>query len=142
MLLSNYEYSVDEKGRLAIPAKFRPELGARLVLTRGFDGCLVAYPLDEWQRFTEKLSALSPLQSDERVVVRTTLAYAYELELDRQGRILIPADLRDYADISDGVVFAGMYSRVEIWSKEHWLEQEALMRERAGEIADRVRLPG
>ena len=120
MLLGEYEHSVDLKGRIAVPAKFRPQLEAGLVVTRGFERCLQGYPLDAWRVLADRISSLSLGNADARRLRRHLFASAFDAELDKQGRILLPAPLRSYAGIGDGAVVAGMNTYFEIWSTQDW----------------------
>lgn len=117
MLKGEYEYTLDDRGRLVMPPRFRGPMGERFVATRGFDGCVVLYPLLEWQRVEAKLAA-EPLEN--RRLVRYLLGSAVECELDRQGRFLLPQPLRDHAAIQRDAVVVGLVNKVEVWSKERW----------------------
>jgi MraZ protein len=120
MFMGEYQHTVDPKGRLIVPAKFRESLGEKFVATKGMDNCLFVYPMDEWKILEQKLKALPFTKADARAFVRFFFSGATECELDKQGRILIPANLRDYASLDKDVVVIGVSSRVEIWSKERW----------------------
>ena len=122
MFMGEYNHTIDAKGRLIIPSKFREVLGEEFVITKGLDGCLFVYDNQEWNAFEEKLKALPLNKKDNRQFVRFFLAGAAEVEVDKQGRILLPANLREYAGIDKEVVSVGVFSRVEIWSKERYLE--------------------
>ncbi|MBE3592835.1 MAG: division/cell wall cluster transcriptional repressor MraZ [Thermoanaerobacter sp.] len=122
MLMGQYEHTIDSKGRVIIPAKFREELRDRFVLTKGLDNCLFVYSLDEWKNIEAKLKTLPLTKKDARAFTRFFLAGAVECEIDKQGRILIPANLREHAKIEKDVIFIGVSTRVEIWSKEVWEE--------------------
>ncbi len=136
MLLGEYEHSVDTKGRVAVPAKFRPQVESGLVVTRGFEQCLFVYPMEEWQRLSERVSALSMGQAEARQLRRLLFASAFDTELDKQGRILLPAALREYASIGESAVVAGMNTYFEIWSKEAWAAEQAGLAEDAETIAE------
>ena len=120
MFMGEYNHTIDAKGRLIIPAKFREPLGEEFVLTRGLDGCLYIYPMDEWEAFEEKLRALPLTNKDARAFSRFFVAGATTCELDKQGRILVPQTLREFAGLEKDVILAGNLSRVEVWSKEIW----------------------
>ena len=122
MLMGEYNHTIDAKGRLIIPAKFRETLGEEFILTRGLDGCLSIYPMDEWKSFEEKLKALPLTDKNARAFLRFFVAGATSCELDRQGRILVPSTLREFAGLEKEVVLTGSLTRIEIWSKEKWLE--------------------
>ena len=118
--MGEYQHTLDAKGRLIIPAKFREELGTGSVMTRGLDNCLFLFPAEEWRLLEEKLKTLPLTKSDARQFVRFLFSGATECELDKQGRINVPQNLRDYARIEKDAVVIGVSSRVEIWSKEKW----------------------
>ncbi|MCQ2510182.1 MAG: division/cell wall cluster transcriptional repressor MraZ [Lachnospiraceae bacterium] len=122
MFMGEYSHSIDAKGRLIIPAKFRDELGENFVMTKGLDGCLYIYPSSEWKLFQEKLSTLPLTNKNARTLVRFFVSGASDCELDKQGRILIPATQREFAGITKDVVLAGSINRIEVWSKEKWSE--------------------
>ncbi len=120
MFMGEYNHTIDAKGRLIVPSKFREQLGNVFVVTKGLDGCLFVYPHEEWQNI-EKSFREKPLTSmDARKFTRFFFAGAAECEVDKQGRILLPANLREYADIEKDIVSIGALNRVEIWSKERW----------------------
>ncbi|HZK25290.1 MAG TPA: division/cell wall cluster transcriptional repressor MraZ [Oscillospiraceae bacterium] len=120
MFMGEYQHTVDGKGRLIMPAKFREELGDSFVLTRGLDNCLFVYPLQEWTALEQKLKNLPFTRSDARAFTRFFFSGAAECELDKQGRVLIPTNLRNHAKLQKDVVVIGVSSRVEIWSQEVW----------------------
>ncbi|MDO4616324.1 MAG: division/cell wall cluster transcriptional repressor MraZ [Lachnospiraceae bacterium] len=122
MFMGEYSHSVDAKGRLIIPVRFRDELGDNFVITKGLDGCLYIYPSSEWMLFQEKLRKLPLTNKNARTLVRFFVSGAAECELDKQGRILIPATQREFAGITKDVVLAGSIDRIEVWSKERWSE--------------------
>ncbi len=120
MFMGEYNHTIDTKGRLIIPSKFREALGDTFVVTKGLDGCLFVYDNEEWSAFEEKLKALPITNKEARQFVRFFLAGATEVEVDKQGRILVPNILREFAQISKDVVLIGVASRIEIWSKERF----------------------
>ena len=120
VFMSQYNHTIDTKGRVIIPAKFREKLGDSFVITKGLDGCLYGYAEAEWKNFEEKLGTLPITNKDSRQFTRFFLAGAAECELDKQGRILIPAVLREFAGLEKDVVLVGVASKIEIWSKERW----------------------
>ena len=122
MFMGEYNHTIDAKGRLIIPSRFRELLGEEFVLTRGLDGCLSIYPMDEWAAFEEKLRALPLTNKNARTFSRFFVAGATSCELDKQGRILVPATLREFAGLEKDVVLTGNIHRIEIWSKEKWNE--------------------
>lgn len=122
MFMGEYQHTVDQKGRLIIPSKFRETLGERFVVTKGLDRCLFVYSPEEWSNLEQRLKALPLANKDARAFVRFFFAGATECEIDKQGRILLPANLREYASLNKDVVLVGVLTRVEIWSKEIWDE--------------------
>lgn len=120
MFMGEYNHTIDTKGRLIIPSKFREALGDTFVVTKGLDGCLFVYDNEEWSAFEEKLKTLPITNKEARQFVRFFLAGAAEVEVDKQGRILVPNILREFAQISKDVVLIGVASRIEIWSKERF----------------------
>ena len=118
--MGEYNHTIDAKGRLIIPSKFRDTLGDEFVVTKGLDGCLFVYDNAEWAAFEEKLNSLPLTSKDARKFVRFFLAGAVQAEVDKQGRILLPASLRKYAELEKDVVLAGVGKRIEIWNKEKW----------------------
>ena len=122
MFMGEYNHTIDAKGRLIIPPKFREILGDAFVVTKGLDGCLFVYDNEEWKRFEEKLRSLPITNKEARQFVRFFLAGATEAEVDKQGRILIPNVLREFAEITKDVVLVGVGSRIEIWSRERFEE--------------------
>lgn len=120
MLIGQYEHTIDSKKRLALPAKFRGELGEKVVITPGVDNCLVIFTEKQWQVESEKLSRLPIGQAEARSYSRVMLAGAMESALDKLGRILIPDYLKKYAGLNKDVVICGLSNRVEIWDREAW----------------------
>ena len=120
MFLGEYQHSLDSKGRIIVPSKFREELGARFIATKGLDNCLFLYPMEEWKIIEEKLRALPFTRADVRSFARFFFSGAAELEIDRQGRILLPPNLREYAGIEKDLTIIGVGARVEIWANEKW----------------------
>ncbi|RIK46389.1 MAG: cell division/cell wall cluster transcriptional repressor MraZ [Chloroflexi bacterium] len=138
MFLGRYTHSVDEKGRLAVPARFRDELAAGLVVTRGFDGCLLVYPAASWLPLAEKVSALSIGDPDARLLRRMLFANAVDVQLDKQGRVLVPAELRAQAGIEREAIVVGMHTFIEVWSPEGWAAQDAAVERDGAAIAERL----
>lgn len=125
MFMGEYNHSIDTKGRLIIPSKFRDGLGKEFVVTKGLDGCLFVYPNEAWREFEEKLRTLPLMNKSARQFSRFFVAGAAMCELDKQGRILLPATLREFAGLDKDVVLTGNLDRVEIWSKEKWIENSS-----------------
>jgi MraZ protein len=122
MFLGEYDHNMDDKGRLAIPARFREELGEGVVVTRGFDRCLMGFPRTMWEKLSQQVSGLSLGQGDARNLRRLLFSGAADIQLDRQGRILIPQNLREYAALGEQVIVAGLNTHFEIWARERWHE--------------------
>lgn len=122
MFMGEYSHTVDAKGRLIVPSKFREQLGDEFVVTKGLDGCLFVYPNEEWKSIEEKFRSLPLTIKDARDFSRFFFAGAAACEVDKQGRILLPAVLRNFAAIQKDVVSVGVLNRVEIWSKERWTD--------------------
>lgn len=120
MFMGEYNHTIDAKGRLIVPSKFRETLGDTFVVTKGLDGCLFVYDNKEWGIFEEKLKSLPITNKEARQFVRFFLAGAAEVEVDKQGRILVPNVLREFAELNKDVVLIGVASRIEIWSKERF----------------------
>ena len=122
MFMGEYNHSIDEKGRLIIPSRFRYELGENFVLTKGLDGCLCIYPKTDWDDLMEKLHSLPLTNRNARKITRFLVSGAVACELDKQGRILVPASLRSHAGITKDVVLTGNLDRIEVWDKARWDE--------------------
>ena len=120
MLLGEYSHNLDAKGRVSVPAKFREDLGHTFIVTKGLDNCLFAYSKEEWKTFEEKLKNLPLTNINARNFIRFFFSGATECEIDKQGRINIPQNLREYASLSKDVYIIGVSTRVEIWDKEKW----------------------
>ena len=135
MFLGEYEYRLDQKGRVAIPPKSRGDFQDGIVVTRGYDNCIVAYTAATWGRLAEEYASLPGTDQGARRVNRLVFSSAFRLNLDRLGRVGLPTSLRDYAQIDDEVVVAGVGRHLEIWSKELWVRERELMEEQASEIA-------
>lgn len=120
MLMGEHTHTVDAKGRVILPAEFRDEIGERFVITRGLETCLWVFAEPEWDKLSRKLASLPVSRKEVRDVTRFFMAGARLLECDRQGRFLIPANLRDYARLGKDAVLSGMINRVELWSKAEW----------------------
>lgn len=134
--MGEYDHSLDPKGRLIIPSKFRGALGERFVITRSLDNCLCIYDMEDWEKFVSRLSELPYNARKQRQLVRFFLAGAAEVEPDKQGRVLIPANLRKAVGIDRDVVLVGMNSRIEIWSREAW--NENMNSDEMSEIAEEM----
>jgi len=138
VFLGEFEHALDDRGRIAVPAKFRGELHEGLVLTRGIERCLFAWPMDEWKSITDKLGQLSVMQADARRIYRFLFSSATDCSLDRLGRVLVPGFLREYAELRDSVMIVGLMNRIEIWSRGNWLLERDQAEQRSAEIAEHL----
>ena len=138
MFIGEFNHSLDQKGRLAIPSKFRRELLRGAVVTRGLDNCLFIYTKKEWTKLAEKLSALPLGQKDSRAFARLMLAGAMDVQIDSQGRVVLPEYLRTFAGIGKKVVVAGLYSRIEIWDEAKWHTYKSVTEKDSESIAERM----
>jgi MraZ protein len=142
MFIGEYSYTIDQKKRVAIPARFRKTLGKRAVITRGLDNCLVVYPVPEWQRLAKKLEGLPSGQIDARGFARIMLSGAVDVGLDKLGRILIPDYLKDYAHLKKNVMVLGLSNRIEIWDDEQWKGYKEKTEKEIGDMASRLQQLG
>ena len=139
MLLGEHEHTIDEKNRLTLPARFREELGAGVVVTRGLDECLNVFAREEWERVVGgQLDALDPFSREAREMERYYYSGAVEAEIDRQGRVMIPAPLSTYAKLGREVVVAGVRNRLEVWDREAWRKQRDEFEGSAEHVAERL----
>jgi MraZ protein len=138
MFIGEYHHTLDEKGRMSVPVKFRVDLAQGAVVTRGLDRSLFLYPKSEWQTLAEKLASLPFGQADTRAFARLMLAGAMEVEVDKSGRVLLPEYLRSYAGLSKDVVVAGLFNRLEIWDEATWKEYSAKTESEGNAIAERL----
>jgi MraZ protein len=138
MLLGEYSHTIDTKGRIAIPAKFRSHLVGGAIITRGLDSCLFAFDTREWEKLVEKITTLPLAQANSRAFTRLMLAGAHDVELDVQGRVLIPDYLRKYAGLKKQAIVTGLHSRIEIWDREEWEKYKEKTESESDEIAERL----
>ncbi len=138
MFIGEYNHNLDEKGRLAIPVKFRDDLKKGAVVTKGLDGCLFLYTMNEWKILAEKLSRLPISQSGTRAFARLMLAGAMDVQIDKQGRIVIPDYLRKYAGMKKKIVVSGLYSRLEIWDENSWEKYKKRTEKESEDIAEKL----
>lgn len=138
MFLGEYQHSIDEKGRIIMPARFRDQLGERFIITRGLDGCLFVYPMQEWEKLAGGVQNLPLARKDARIFSRMLFSGAAECECDKQGRISIPASLREYAAIQRDVVTIGVSSRIEIWAQDKWQAINQAGSEKYEELAEKL----
>ena len=136
MFMGEFQHSIDAKGRLIIPAKFREKLGENFVVTRGLDGCLFGYPQDEWEKLEVKLNEMPLAKKDARLFVRFFYSAATECELDKQGHINIPQSLRQHANLEKSCVIVGVSNRIEIWDETRWQAFTDAAEEYFDEIAE------
>ncbi len=136
--VGEYLHSVDNKGRMALPAKFRDLLGPRFFIARGLDKCLFVYPSEEWAQVVQKIKEMPLNQGDSRAYARYFLSGATEVEPDKQGRIVLPANLREYAGLTKDVYVLGVGSRAEVWDKSEWDELKAEIGKSFSKIAESV----
>ena len=122
MFIGEYNHTIDTKSRIIIPSKIRESLGPSFIMTKGLDYCLFVYPQEEWRIFEEKLKKLPLTQKDARAFVRFFFAGAVECEVDKQGRVLIPLNLREHAKLKNDAVIIGVSNRLEVWDKKNWEE--------------------
>lgn len=136
MLMGEFQHNIDAKGRIIIPAKLREDLGAKFVITRGLDGCVFGYPLENWEKIQEKLKQLPLAKKEARAFTRFFYSAAAEAEIDKQGRINIPSTLVDYANLDKECLVLGVSDRIEIWSKTKWESVSSEIEESFEEIAE------
>lgn len=138
MLIGEYTHTIDDKNRISLPAKFRTELGKKIVVTQGLDNCLWIFKMPEWKKIEEKLNQSSIGQADNRSFNRIMFGSAVEAEVDSIGRILIPDFLRDKASLKNKCVVIGVSSRVEIWNEKAWLEYKKVVEKQADTLAEKL----
>ncbi|WP_110932166.1 division/cell wall cluster transcriptional repressor MraZ [Paenibacillus bouchesdurhonensis] len=138
MFMGEFQHSIDDKGRIIIPAKFRDLLGASFVVTRGLDQCLFVYPMEEWAVLEQKLKALPLMKSDARAFTRFFFSGATECEWDKQGRVNLPGNLRQYAKLEKDCVVLGVSNRVEIWSRNTWEQYFQQSEDTFNDIAEKL----
>lgn len=138
MFIGEYQHSVDGKGRLAIPVKFRRELQKGAVVTKGFDHCLFVFTASEFRKLAERLAAAPISKSDARAFSRFMFAGAMEVKTDRQGRVLLPDYLRKYANVGEEVIVTGLMNRIEIWDSRAWEKYRSKMEKDSDRIAERM----
>ncbi len=136
MFFGEFEYKIDEKGRVPVPPRFRRELKEGVVLTPGIEKCITAYPLSEWKKLAATLTTGSVTRSKLRRLNRATFATAFSLNIDGQGRIALPIPLRQSAGIEDEVIIAGANNYLELWNKEQWEEEKAISQEQTWQIIE------
>ena len=138
MFIGEYSHSIDDKGRLSLPVKFRGKLASGCVVTRGLDHCLWVYSLEEWEKLAQSIAALPITSKNARSFGRLMLAGAMDLNIDSAGRINLPKYLLDYAVVKNKVVVTGMFNRLEIWPEDGWKEFKKGMEDNSEEIAEKI----
>src|SRR5262245_22329318 len=138
MLLGEHQHALDEKNRLTLPARLREQLGERLVVTHGLDGCLYLYAAAEWQKLAERVGSLDPLSQEARMMQRVFFASAADVGLDKQGRFVIPTNLLESAGIGREVTVTGIYGHLEIGDRATWREQRQTVEGSAEDVAERL----
>jgi MraZ protein len=138
MLLGEHDHTLDDKNRLTLPAKLREDLGDGVVVTRGMDGCLYAYAAEDWQALAERIQALDPLSRESRVMQRHFFSSAVRADLDKQGRMVLPASLLEVAGIHREVTVAGVYDHLEIWDRAKWRVHRHEVEGSAEDVAERL----
>lgn len=138
MFMGEYQHNLDVKGRVIVPAKFRAGLGEKFVITRGLDKCLFAYPMDEWANLEKKLKNLPLTKKDARAFTRFFFSGAIECEIDKQGRVNLPQNLRTYSQLDKECVVIGVSNRIELWSKDLWEDYFIASEESFSEIAENL----
>lgn len=138
MFIGEYTHSLDTKGRVALPVKFRAKLGDGAIIARGLDRCLFVFTKESWEKLTAKIASMSFMKSDSRAFARLMLAGASEVEFDNQGRILIPEYLRAYAGLKKQAIFAGLYDRIEIWDEASWQSYKSKTEASSDDIAEKL----
>ncbi|MBM5790030.1 division/cell wall cluster transcriptional repressor MraZ [Candidatus Parcubacteria bacterium] len=138
MFIGEYKHALDDKGRIAIPTKFRKQLAKGAVVTRGLDTSLFLFPKEEWDKLAERLANLPLGQSNSRAFARLMLAGAMDVALDKQGRAVLPEYLREYAGMKKNIVLAGLYNRLEIWDEQKWAAYKKKVESDADSVAEKL----
>ncbi|MBQ9827656.1 MAG: division/cell wall cluster transcriptional repressor MraZ [Lachnospiraceae bacterium] len=138
MFIGEYNHTIDAKGRMIIPQKFREGLGESFFMSKGLDGCLVLYPEDQWIKFVDKLNNLSDIRKDNRDLKRFFLSGASDCEIDKQGRVLITPTLREYAGLKKDIVITGASTRIEVWNRNKWDDISNIDVDDMDDIAERL----
>lgn len=138
MFIGEYQHTIDDKGRMAIPSKMRRDIGSGAVITRGIDNCLWLFPKKQWQELAEKLASLPITDTNSRAFSRLMLAGAMEVEFDSQGRALLPAYLKSYAGLKKNAIVAGLFNRLEIWNADKWSEYKNKIEKATDQIAQHM----
>jgi MraZ protein len=142
LFLGEFEHAIDDRSRLAIPARFRPALDDGLVITRGLDRCLVIYDSDSWRTMAERVRTLNPWQGDARRMQRHFFSGAVPAQPDKLGRVVIPQFLRTYAQLDGDVVVVGLFDRIEVWARGEWQRERSQAERDSAELAEHLAAPG
>jgi MraZ protein len=138
LFLGEFEHSIDDKSRLAVPARFRPTLQEGLVITRGLDRCLVIWDVDSWRAQAERVRSLNPWQADARRLQRHFFSGAVQTQPDKLGRVVIPQFLRDYAQLDTDVVVVGLADRIEVWARGEWQRERSEAESSSATLAEHL----
>lgn len=138
MLIGEYRHNIDPKKRIALPAKFRREIGDQAVISKGQEKCLYVYPLKEWEQVAENLSKLPMGLAQNRAAVRLILAEARDVEIDALGRVLIPENLKEYAELNEEAIIIGVYKRLEIWNPKNWEQYKEKLEQEANNLTEKM----
>lgn len=138
MFIGEYSHAVDDKKRVTLPAKFKTELGKKVVVTRGLDNCLFLFPHKTWEAISKEMAKLGMMQADTRGFSRFMFSGAAEIEVDSMGRILVPDYLKDFAGIKSSVVFAGVHDRIELWNDKRWTDYKKRIETDADAMAEKL----
>ena len=136
MFIGEYQHNLDSKGRLAIPSKFRAKLAKGAVVTKGLDNCLFLYTKEEWEKLASKLASLPISKANTRAFARLMLAGAMDVQLDKQGRVVLPEYLRKFAKMNKKTIVAGLYNRLELWDEDQWNKYKQGTEKQSGDIAE------
>jgi MraZ protein len=138
MFIGEYSATIDDKGRIAIPVKFRSQLKSKVVITKGLDNSLFLLTVDEWKKLAEKWASLPISTANARAFSRHMLAGTMDCDIDKQGRVIVPGYLKEFAKIGKKLIFAGLYNRIEIWSEELWVKYKAQTEKESNAIAEQL----
>jgi MraZ protein len=138
MLIGEYKHTIDSKRRLAIPAKFRKELGRKMIITKGFENCLFVYSEKKWKELMRRFESMPTAQSGARILNRVFLSGAMEVELDALGRILIPEYLKKYAFLKKDVIVCGLANKLEIWDSQKWEDYKKRAEKEIGDVSEKL----
>lgn len=138
MLIGEYIHTLDEKNRMSLPAKFRSEMGKKVVLAQGLDKSIFMFTVEEWKKFATGLGEMSMLQADNRSFSRYMFGGAHDVEIDASGRILIPDSLKEYAGLKKNVAVVGVQNRIELWNDKRWVEYKSVVEKQADQLAEKL----